>query len=333
MKQAIAKVAKARGNNVIVECVDVQIGNKIDLSYATIRQKYLDAIRSKVYQAILLSPPCSTFSRACWRNFKGPRPVRNFRQRRGLQVLTAIERRKCNLGNTFADFAWEIVSLAVDIDSIVFLAFENPEDLGSINYGPHKGGRPASMWQWEQFHDLISTGKVQTFAIHQSDFGVDYPKPTRFVWKGTADLPSCCKKGPPTVDTEGNYLGPLDRSPGKLRQSTGPFLTTGTEQWPPALCSWIATHLMDALVTLPATTASGGWSFVVGNIGPSLPDKSARRPGDPWWMGGADRVRQCQARKDSTMGVDSARQEDGRQRGDGTRGITTGTSFDMTCGR
>ena len=34
----------------------------------------------------------------------------------------------------------------------------------------------------------------------------------------------------------------------------------------------------------------GGWSFVIGNIGPSLPDKSARRPDDPWWMGGAEVV-------------------------------------------
>ena len=327
MKQAIAKLAKARGKNVVVECVDVRIGNKIDLSYATIRQKYLDAIKSKVYQAILLSPPCSTFWRACWRNFKGPRPVRNFRHRRGLQVLTAIERRKCNLGNTFADFAWEVVSLAVDIDSIVFLAFENPEDLGSINYGPHKGGRPASMWQWEQFHDLISTGKIQTFAIHQSDFGVEYPKPTRFIWKGTTDLPSCCKKGPPTFDTGGNYLGPLERAPGKMRHSAGPFLTTGTEQWPPALCSWIATHLMERQPV-------GGLELRHRQHRAHLIQQIRQKALQSLVDGGSrGRVRQCQVRKDSTMEVGSARQEDGRQRGDGTQVITIGASFDMTCGR
>ena len=139
MKQAIAKLAKAKGKNVIVECVDVQVGNKIDLSYAKIRQKYLDAVKAGVCQAILLSPPCSTFSRACWRNFKGPRPVRSFKFRRGLKVLTAIERQKCNLGNTFADFAWEVVRIAADTDRIVFLAFENPEDLGTITHGPNQG--------------------------------------------------------------------------------------------------------------------------------------------------------------------------------------------------
>ena len=108
MKQGIAKLAKAKGKIVTVERVDVQVGNKMDLSYAKIRQKYLDAIKSGVYQAILISPPCSTFSRACkacWRNFKGPRPVRSFKFPRGLRILTAVERRKCNLGNTFADWS------------------------------------------------------------------------------------------------------------------------------------------------------------------------------------------------------------------------------------
>ena len=291
MKQSIAKLAKARGKNVIVECVDVQVGNKIDLSYAKVRQKYFDAITSGVYHAILLSPPCSTFSRACWRNFKGPRPVRDFRHPRGLQFLTAIERRKCNLGNTFADFTWEIVGLAAEIDSIAFLAFENPEDLGSIGYGPRKGGRPASMWQWKQFRDLTATGKIDTFAIHQSDFGVKYPKPTRFVWKGTTDLPSCCKKGPPTFDTAGTYLGPLGRTPGQMQHSTGPFLTTGTEQWPPALCSWIATHLMDALETLPTTTADGEIG-ASSSSGPSSP-YPINSPEGPAVLGGFGEPRSC----------------------------------------
>ena len=282
MKQSIAKLAKARGMNVVVECVDVQIGNKIDLSYAKVRQKNLDAITSGVYHAILLSPPCSTFSRACWRNFKGPRPVRDFRHPRGLQVLTAIERRKCNLGNTFADFAWEIVRLAVDIDSVAFLAFEN---------GPRKGGRPASMWQWKQFRDLTATGKIDKFAIHQSDFGVSYPKPTRFVWKGTTDLPSCCRRGPPTFDTAGTYLGPLERTPGRMQQSTGPFFTTGTEQWPPALCPWIAKHLMDALDTLPAATACGE-TGASSSPGPSSP-YPINSPEGPAILGGFGEPRVC----------------------------------------
>ena len=258
MKQAIAKLAREKGVDIVVECVDIKVGRKIDPSYAKIRQKYLEAIKAGTYHAILLSPPCSTFTRACWRNFRGPRPVRSFQFPRGLKILTAIERRKCNLGNVFADFAWEVVLLAEENDSVAFLAFENPENLGTIMYGPNQGGRPASMWQWRAFDRAIAAGTIKTFAIHQADFGVEYPKPTRFVWKSSTELPQCCKMGPPYFDTEGKYLGPLKQIPGKMRQSTGPFLTTGTEQWPPALCTWIATHLVESLVSLPASTESGG---------------------------------------------------------------------------
>ena len=133
MKQAIAdsQDRQSQGQDGHgIECVNVQVGNKIDLSYAKIRQKYLDATRAGVYRAVPLSPPCSTFSRACWRNFKGPRPVRSFKLPRGLQVLTTVERRKCNLGNAFAEFAWEVVRAVADSDIIVvFLAFENPDSL------------------------------------------------------------------------------------------------------------------------------------------------------------------------------------------------------------
>ena len=41
MTQAMAKLAKTKGMNIIVECVDVQVGRKIDLSYPKVRQRYL----------------------------------------------------------------------------------------------------------------------------------------------------------------------------------------------------------------------------------------------------------------------------------------------------
>ena len=257
--------------------------------HAKIRQKCLGAIKAGVYQAILLSPPCSTFSRACWRNFKGPRPVRSFKFGRGLQVLTTVERRKCNLGDTFADFVWEVVSIAANTDTVVLMAFENPEDLGTITHGPNQGGRPASVWQWDDLFKLIATGKIQTFALHQSDFGVDYPKPTRFIWKGTTELPSCCKQGPPVFDSEGFY--PLQRVPGKMVHPSGPFLTTGTEQWPPALCTWSATHLMEALETLPATTASG--EVGASTSTPSEQPFPINPPEGPALLGGWGEPRSC----------------------------------------
>ena len=290
MKQAIAKLATARGKNVIVECVDVRIGNKIDLSYATIRQKYLDAMKSKVYQAILLSPPCSTFSRACWRNFKGPRPVRNFRHWRGLQVLTAIERRKCNLGNTFADFAWEVVSLAVDIDSIVFLAFENPEDLGSINYGPQR----------RQTRQHVAVGTVPRLDIDRQDSDL---------CNSSVRL-RCGISETDTLHLEGNDRPALTLQEGAAYFRHGRQLprSLGEGRWKNATFGRSFSHDRDGAVATGTMFVDshtphgcsgyapcydsqwGGWSFVIDNIGLTLSDKSARRPCSPWWMGGAEVV-------------------------------------------
>lgn len=57
--------------------------------------------------------------------------------------------------------------------------FENPEDLGAVKSGEHRGVRPASMWQWEQFKQLLEFQQVSAVAFFQQDFGTQYLKPTR----------------------------------------------------------------------------------------------------------------------------------------------------------
>ena len=56
-----------------VECVDTKRSAKHDLSLPKVRNSYLDRIRAKEFAAVLLSPPYSSFSRATWANFRGPR--------------------------------------------------------------------------------------------------------------------------------------------------------------------------------------------------------------------------------------------------------------------
>ena len=63
---------------------------------------------------MLLSPPCSSFSRATWANFRGPRPVRSYECPRGLQTLTPAERDRAITGNIFADFSYEVAALVAD---------------------------------------------------------------------------------------------------------------------------------------------------------------------------------------------------------------------------
>ena len=46
--------------------MDIKRSARQDLSLPKVRDSYLDRIRAKEFDAILLSPPCASFSRATW---------------------------------------------------------------------------------------------------------------------------------------------------------------------------------------------------------------------------------------------------------------------------
>ena len=194
-------------------CVDIQRRPSVDLAKTKERCKLLARIRSKEFNAILLSPPCSTFSRAPWANFEGPRPFRSHAKPRGLDKLTACERDRCILGNIFADFTWEVIKLAID-EHVSFLLLEQPEDSGWLATGPYKGQRPASMWRWPAMSKVAKMPGVTTLALHQTSFGTIYPKPTRLLLLGIRGLPDFCYVGPPVFDEDACYTGPLPRLKG-----------------------------------------------------------------------------------------------------------------------
>ena len=108
MATCLCKLAATWALDLRTECVDIQRSAKQDLSLPKVRGSYLDRIRAKEFDAILLSPPCASFSRATWANFRGPRPVRSYELPRGLEKLTPVERDRAILGNIFADFSSEI---------------------------------------------------------------------------------------------------------------------------------------------------------------------------------------------------------------------------------
>ena len=183
--------------------MDIKRKPRVDLSYSKQRKKILEKIRSRCYDAVLLSPPCSTFSRAPWANKRGPRPVRNFANPRGLDSLSSSERDRAILGNIFADFCYEVIACTLDVD-ISFLLLEQPEDLGAMRYGPYQGHRPASMWQWPQLPDILRRDGVITCVFYQGNLGAGYPKRTRLLLKTRLQLPSFCCLGPPSFDSDGS---------------------------------------------------------------------------------------------------------------------------------
>ena len=160
---------RSRYTDIQVHCVDIQRKPRTDLSKKNERDKLLKAIRSGENDAILLSPPCSTFSRAAWANFRGPRPVRSYAKPRGFDTLTGAERHTCILGN-IADFTFEVLELAAEL-GVAFTLLEQPEDLGAMSYGPHAGPQPSSMWQWPQLAKILGFPGYRTFCFHQGDRG------------------------------------------------------------------------------------------------------------------------------------------------------------------
>ena len=214
MATCLQQLAGAWTLNLKTECVDVKRSAKHDLSLAKVRQSYLNRIAAKEFDAVLLSPPCASFSRAPWANFRGPRPVRSYDSPRGLQTLTPAERDRAILGNIFADFSYEVATLVAD-GAATFFAMEQPEDLGALASGPHEGLRPASMWQWPQLADLLSKG-LRTVAFHQASFGTPYAKPTRLLLRTSLPMPDCVYEGVPCYDTKGCYTGPLPSAKGSV---------------------------------------------------------------------------------------------------------------------
>ena len=222
--------------------VDIQVKPYHDLTSAKVQQVFLNKIAAGTYFAVLFSPPCSTFSRVVWANKRGPRPVRSYTKPRGFTRMTWAERKKSEWGNTMADFTYKgFKSQVTDVGGLAL--FENPEDLGAVKSGEHRGIRPASMWQWDEFTALLQWDAVTTVAFYQQDFGTLYLKPTRLLLGNFTNLHPSFREGAPTFDDQGFYLGPLEQRAAvvQLVGAAGQnFATTGTEQWPSETCRWIA---------------------------------------------------------------------------------------------
>ena len=176
----LRKLSKQFQVAIEVEMIDIQVPPHHDLTKESVQKHLSNKIASGRYYAVLLNPPCSTFTRVVWANRRGPRPVRSFTCPRGFTRMTWAERKRARWGNTMADFTFEAFQTqAIDCGGLAF--FENPEDLGALKSGEHRGIRPASMWQWEEFERLLEHEGIETVAFYKQDFGTQYLKPTRLL--------------------------------------------------------------------------------------------------------------------------------------------------------
>eukprot|EP00435_Cladocopium_sp_Y103_P016023 s1212_g4.t1 len=144
-------------------------------------------------------------SKICFRFNQG----KSYVYPRGFHRMQWSERKRANWGNILADFTYKAFPVQVVVVGGIAL-FENPEDLGAIKSGEHMGVRPASMWQWQQFDELLQLPHVKTVAFYQQDFGTDYLKPTRLLLGHFPASHTAFCAGVPLFDDQGFYAGPLE---------------------------------------------------------------------------------------------------------------------------
>ena len=149
--------------------LDIQRNRKHDLSLPKNQEAWLRRIRSGEFWVVIVTPPCSTFSRAQWANDQGPAPVRSAAYPRGFPWNAAGRQEKATLGNTLGDFSFEAVRRQARHPGRVAM-MEQPEDLGTTKNPKIPGDKPASMWQSPQFLSALEEG-LRTAVFSQLDLG------------------------------------------------------------------------------------------------------------------------------------------------------------------
>ena len=280
-----------------VEEVDILRSRRQDLTKKKFSTFLLNKIKAGFYDAILGSPPCDTYSRVKFANRLGPRPCRTRVFPRGFPWLTGQQLRLVQLANTLTDFTWQAAAAQI-LNNPGLLALEFPEDLGRVVRGEFAGVVPASIWQHEKFKEILKVKDVVTGALHQADYGADYLKPTRILFKGRPSNTGIFYAGEPIFDELGDYMGPLpkrDAAAEGLRtlartSSKEGFRTSGTAAWPPALCKWIAQSLEDSYHILHSEVRGDLAAMEVEEVSQVQPPTAVEVP--DYWIGGTGPPRQ-----------------------------------------
>ena len=119
MKHFLNLSAKRQNLRLVIHEVDIQRSRLHDLAKRDTQKIYLDDLRKGTYQILLTSPPCSTFTRAVWANFNGPRPIRSMIHPRGFAWLQKVKRNLAELGNCLADYSFEAMKTILEIPNTV----------------------------------------------------------------------------------------------------------------------------------------------------------------------------------------------------------------------
>ena len=189
-----------------VEEWDICRGPGYDLLREDVQSSLMERIQRGEFCAIVMPPPCASWSRAPWANRWGPRPLRTAVYPWGMPWLEGWRLEKVANSNTMIKLCIRVIQKIQTSPQVAFL-LEHPENLGGIRSRPSFTVRPASIWELDEVQALAQ-GRGFTRAFHQCKFGAISQKPTRILTdlKGLKDIGY---HSWPTLNKQGLYLGPV----------------------------------------------------------------------------------------------------------------------------
>ena len=202
--------------------------------------RFFEDLLKQDFDAYMISPPCSTWSRARNANKKGPPVLRSNVCPWGFPWLRGTSKDQAELGNELIRCAFKLIETAISRHALWLL--EHPEDLGNS-----RSGWPGSIWQLPQLRTLVQRANAVTVALQQ---------PTRLA--GNLDnMAAFGWTSWPQVSKDGQYRGPLPRNCGHDHapligiNDEGVFATQPTAAYPPALCEAIAEKFVHSWLRSP----------------------------------------------------------------------------------
>ena len=173
VRSCIERLCTAKGVQLEILEIDLVRADAHDMYNDENWEKIAQGIREGKWDAIIMSPPCSTWSRAVWSNKLGPKPVRSRDFPHGFPWLVGDLKEKAHIGTTLVMRCIEVLEIA---PPTTICLWEHPEDLGRT-----RNGVPASIWQLEQLRSAAKRRGMETIVFHQCTCGANYPKPTRLL--------------------------------------------------------------------------------------------------------------------------------------------------------
>ena len=166
--------ASPAGRRVWVITLDIVYGAEGDLLDTAVRDRWSKHLRAGRICAVLVAPPCETWSRARWASVlegdNGPKPLRCSEEPWGRRSVAVRHGRQLQVANRLLQEALAFMLLAIECQ-VVGLC-EHPKE-------PPEPFLP-SIWRLPHMRSLLQAKHTTRVLVHQHDYGAISAKPTHF---------------------------------------------------------------------------------------------------------------------------------------------------------